>query len=173
MMFRDSFADNYFACVLVRGLCMAGGAVSFLCIPQVFQSGLTLGHENPSGCSRVLNSRWARIGSLPLGILGLIFYVACFSVAGMVKHPAWGVSYTWLVMPATIAGGEAAVLTLLQFLAVRRTCWLCVVAQVIGCAISVVVFVGARSNGCLAECLPEMALAVACIACLTLLQMFL
>ncbi len=98
-----------------------------------------------SGCSEVLSSSYAQIGSIPLAAVGAFAYFTVFSLAILA---AFG--YRFVRLPLTVLVAVMFLMTLwlfyLQAFVIRHFCQYCLLSAAVTIVLTVVVLVASRPH---------------------------
>ena len=132
--------------LLVAFLAVAGLADSiYLTITHL--TGENIACLASSGCSEVLSSRYATVGSIPLAAFGVVGYFVAFSLATLA---AFGYSHAMILLRVWVAGMLATSLWLfyVQAFLLHAFCTYCLLSATITVFLSVIVtavyFIGRR-----------------------------
>jgi uncharacterized membrane protein/2-hydroxychromene-2-carboxylate isomerase len=95
-----------------------------------------------SGCGEVISSEFADPLGIPLALVGLTGFALVFVLSLFPGHRA-----RFALFALSIAGGlVGAALVLIQFLVLKRICWLCMLADICGIVLMIVGIVGWRDT---------------------------
>ena len=109
-------------------------------------TGATLRCTIVSGCSEVLSSKYAHLGSIPLASVGAVGYFIFFSLAILA---AFGHNFArpLLLVVVTVMFLTSVWLFYLQAFVIREFCQYCLLSAAITTTLLVVVFISRRSHG--------------------------
>lgn len=127
---------------IIAALSLAAAGVSGILWRSGRKGGSLPGCGAQSGCDAVQKSRWARVGGMPVAVLGLGVYLLLL-VAAIVRIYGVGeaLSGSVLAVAAIFAGGGAVWFTLLQLVVIRRLCTFCMLLHTLGGSACVLAFV--------------------------------
>lgn len=98
-----------------------------------------------SGCSEVLSSPYAQIGSVPLAAIGAFAYLTVFSLATL---GAFRYAFVGTLLKIVVAMMFLTTLWLLylQAFVIKHFCQYCLVSAAVTTVLTIIVFVSARSR---------------------------
>jgi uncharacterized membrane protein len=98
-----------------------------------------------SGCSEVLSSEYATVGSIPLAMIGAAAYFTVFSVAVLASY-----SYKWAAKLLTVIVALMFVTTLwllyLQAFVIKHFCQFCLLSALVTFVLTVLVVISLRRD---------------------------
>lgn len=140
----DSVSSGWIE-VVVGLLSLAGLADSILLTVEHYKA-IDLPCTFTKGCETVLTSQWAQIGSLPISLIGVMFYsvllfVVIYSISNQKQMPR-----KFLLGWATLGILSSAWLTFLQAVMIRAWCQYCLLSALSATLIFACAVVAYRMN---------------------------
>lgn len=138
---QNQFAWSY----LIAALVSLVGLADALYLTVEHLTGQSLRCTIISGCSEVLSSSYAQIGSIPLAAVGAFAYFTVFSLAILA---AFGYRFVRLPLAALVALMFLTTLWLLylQAFVIRHFCQYCLLSAAVTIVLTVLVLIAHRRN---------------------------
>lgn len=130
---------------IVSGLLSLVGLADSIYLTVQHLTGESLRCTIISGCSEVLGSSYAQIGSVPLAGLGAVAYLTVFSLATL---GAFGYAFVGTLLRVVVAMMFVTSLWLLylQAFVIKHFCQYCLISAAVTIALTIIVFVAARAR---------------------------
>jgi len=99
-----------------------------------------------NGCEKVLNSTYSMIGSIPLALLGVAFYLTVIVVCLLILIEGKNELLRFFHFAAAVGLLVSAILFCIQFYIIRSFCQYCLLSEVISIGIFVLSLLRARED---------------------------
>jgi uncharacterized membrane protein len=106
-------------------------------------TGVTLQCTIISGCSEVLNSKYAHVGPIPLALLGAVAYFLVFSLAILIVF-GYGFARPLLSVLVALMFLMSVWLLYLQAFVIRHFCQYCLLSAAVTVVLTVLVLIASR-----------------------------
>ena len=133
--------------LLAAALAAVALALSIILLVKSLTGGGLPGCGAGSGCDEVTRGRWARIGTVPVALFGVMAYLTLAASALAAYTRGTAVARNVLLTASAVAVGGAAWFILLQVVAIRRLCRWCMYTHTVAAAAGTIVIVDAWRGG--------------------------